>query len=109
MHETYDGEILSARNRLGPPRLGIIGGGQLAKMTALKYLDLHGTKVSNLSPLANLTALQWLFICGTKVSDLSPLNKLTGLRQLHVSKAMITEAHVQELKKELPNCQIERY
>lgn len=40
MHETYDGEIRSAPNRLGPPRLGIIGGGQLAKMTALAALQL---------------------------------------------------------------------
>jgi len=45
MHETYDAEILPptrrpARGHITNPRLGIIGGGQLAKMTALVGLRL---------------------------------------------------------------------
>ena len=45
MHETYDAEILrqpapaAARPAIGP-RLGIVGGGQLARMTAMAALQL---------------------------------------------------------------------
>jgi len=65
MHETYDPEILrhvpparvsSAIN----PRLGIVGGGQLAKMTALAGLQLGCDVVvlerNNYSPAANLAS-----------------------------------------------------
>lgn len=65
MHETYDRDILkhaeparvsSAIN----PRLGIVGGGQLAKMTALAGLQLGCDVVvlerNNYSPAANLAA-----------------------------------------------------
>jgi 5-(carboxyamino)imidazole ribonucleotide synthase len=45
MHETYDAEILTAAISRGPhaglhPRLGIVGGGQLARMTAMAALEL---------------------------------------------------------------------
>jgi len=40
MYETYDGEILTARRGIAHPRLGAVGGGQLAKMTALAALQL---------------------------------------------------------------------
>lgn len=65
MHETYDRDILSLA---GParrasaihPRLGIIGGGQLAKMTALAGLQLGCDVIvlerNNYSPAANLAS-----------------------------------------------------
>lgn len=65
MHETYDPEILKL---VGParvssainPRLGIVGGGQLAKMTALAGLQLGCDVVvlerNNYSPAANLAS-----------------------------------------------------
>ena len=41
MHETYDSEIQTLKIAVsGPPRLGIIGGGQLAKLTALAAAEL---------------------------------------------------------------------
>lgn len=54
MHETFDGEILafSARDRGATavgPRLGIVGGGQLARMTAMAALQL-GCDVLVLEP-----------------------------------------------------------
>jgi 5-(carboxyamino)imidazole ribonucleotide synthase len=39
MHETYDAEILN-QSPVAGPRLGIIGGGQLARMTAMSALQL---------------------------------------------------------------------
>lgn len=62
MHETYDREILQRTNHcFASARLGIIGGGQLARMTALAALPL-GCEVSileqnPLSPAAQLTPL----------------------------------------------------
>jgi len=62
MHETYDREILQRADRsFASARLGIIGGGQLARMTALAALPL-GCEVSileqnPLSPAAQLTPL----------------------------------------------------
>lgn len=61
MHETYDREILQHPARpFASARLGIIGGGQLARMTALAALPL-GCEVSILeqnphSPAAQLTS-----------------------------------------------------
>ncbi len=62
MHELYDREILQRTDRnFASARLGIIGGGQLARMTALAALPL-GCEVSileqnPLSPAAQLTPL----------------------------------------------------
>lgn len=59
MHETYDAEIKSIKPMaLANPRLGIIGGGQLAKMTAMTALQLGCDVVvlerNNYSPAAQL-------------------------------------------------------
>ncbi|MDB6034688.1 MAG: 5-(carboxyamino)imidazole ribonucleotide synthase [Verrucomicrobiales bacterium] len=58
MHETYDNEIKSSRPATRHTRLGIVGGGQLAKMTALAALQLGCDVVvlekNNYSPAAQL-------------------------------------------------------
>ena len=58
MYETYDGEILTLPRGFGHPRLGVVGGGQLAKMTALAALQLGCEVVvlerNNYSPAAQL-------------------------------------------------------
>ncbi|MFZ1539075.1 MAG: ATP-grasp domain-containing protein [Chromatiaceae bacterium] len=58
MYETYDNEILNEFRGISHPRLGVVGGGQLAKMTALAALQL-GCEVivlerNNYSPAAQL-------------------------------------------------------
>jgi 5-(carboxyamino)imidazole ribonucleotide synthase len=58
MHETHDREVLSPRQPLRPPRLGIIGGGQLAKMTALAALQL-GCDVVVLERNRDSPATRW--------------------------------------------------
>jgi 5-(carboxyamino)imidazole ribonucleotide synthase len=59
MRETRDREILSAHKRIAPRRLGIIGGGQLARMTALAAAQLGCEVVvlerNNDSPATQLT------------------------------------------------------
>ena len=62
MHETYDHEILQSNDHpFASARVGIVGGGQLARMTALAALPL-GCEVRILeqnpfSPAAQLTPL----------------------------------------------------
>jgi hypothetical protein len=56
----------------------------LARMTALKALDLGGTQVRDLAPLRGLTGLQSLNLQFVPVSDLRPLAGLVGLRSLHL-------------------------
>jgi formate-dependent phosphoribosylglycinamide formyltransferase (GAR transformylase) len=65
MHETYDQDILQLIEpaRVAPalhPRLGIVGGGQLARMTALASLELGCDVVvlerNTYSPAANLAS-----------------------------------------------------
>jgi hypothetical protein len=44
----------------------------------------------------------------TPVADVSPLAKLTGLRELTLPAGTVTEAQAEELRRKLPNCQIQR-
>lgn len=65
MHEVYDRDIVKIKEKQSAtgavqPRLGIVGGGQLAKMTALAGLELGCDVVvlerNNYSPAANLAS-----------------------------------------------------
>jgi Leucine-rich repeat (LRR) protein len=79
----------------------------LAELKNIGTLDLSGTKVSNLSPLAELENLNVLFLMNTQLSDLSPLAKLKNLETLMGFGRLVSEEQVEELKKALPNCEIE--
>ena len=74
--------------------------------THLEWLDLHGTQLSDVSPLTGLTSLKKLYLNGTQVSDVSPLAGLTNLEQLHLGKTPVTEGAVEQLQKALPKCRI---
>lgn len=39
-----------------------------------------------------LTALQWLYLSNTQVSDLSPLSGLTALQKLYLSNTQVSDA-----------------
>lgn len=102
----------------------------LKNLTALQALDLNDTKVSNLESLGNLsqmrrlylsdtqvsdigvlarfTNLQSLELKNTKVSDLTPLFGLGTLRSLKLSGTPVNDEQLGELKKALPNLQIEQ-
>ena len=80
----------------------------LARLTALQRLFLTVTGVTDLGPLTRLTNLQVLWLHGTRVSDLAPLRGLKLLRILTVPKESITEAQVEALRRDLPDCTIER-
>ena len=63
----------------------------LAKLTALRLLQLWNTKVSDVAPLAELTALQVLSLKGTRVSDLVPISTLTALQSLSLMGTDVTD------------------
>ena len=59
--------------------------GPISNQSALYYLDLEGTRVSDLEPLSGLNRLETLWLRGCdEVDDLRPLQGLTRLRDLHI-------------------------
>ena len=88
MHETYDSEIQKlAAPKHFPVRLGIIGGGQLARMTAIAALPL-GCEVVVLekNPFSPAARLSPDSIVGDW-SDPATLMKFAGtLRRHHLGK-----------------------
>ena len=79
----------------------------LANLTALVALFLHGTKVTDLAPLANLTNLEYLGIEGTRVSDLTPLANLTVLHLLDIGSTQVKDvsmlSHIKGLEIIMPD------
>lgn len=63
----------------------------LDKLAKLRVLFCDATLVSDLSPLANLTALQLLSCSSTLVSDLSPLANLTKLQSFSCGRTQVSD------------------
>ena len=60
--------------------------GDFDELPALKFLDLDGNSISDISSLAELTALTDLYLSGNAISDISPLEDLTALITLDLSE-----------------------
>lgn len=54
----------------------------LGDTAGLRELQLNGFAFDGLGPLATLSVLSWLDLTGTKVTDLTPLSKFTALGRL---------------------------
>lgn len=82
--ETLDlsGEKFHALTHLPP---------EIARLTALRSLDLRQTAVADIAPLAHLTALQRLFLNQTAVADIAPLARLTALQDLSLELAPVAD------------------
>jgi len=63
----------------------------LEKLTCLKFLDLSGNFISNLSALANLTNLTVLNLTQNKIINILSLEKLTALKDLFISANKISD------------------
>ena len=63
----------------------------LSALTALEFLDLSGTQVSDVSALSALTALESLNLYGTQVSDVSALSALTALESLYLDGTQVSD------------------
>ena len=60
-------------------------------LSALSYLDLSGTQVSDIRALSNLTSLTSLFLSMTKVSDIRALSNLTSLTDLNLLGTQVSD------------------
>ena len=78
----------------------------------IEVLCLEDTQVTDagLKHLKRLPKLSWLELGNTKVTDagLEHLRSLTGLERLHLDGTQVTDAGVNELKRALPNLEVER-
>ena len=63
----------------------------IGSLTALKYLNLRGTQVSDISVLSGLNALRFLDLSGTQVSDISALSGLTALIHLDLFGTQVSD------------------
>jgi len=74
----------------------------------LNLLALYNNKISQLPPeLNSLVALKKLYVDMNPVSALTPaINKLNNLDTLGIVKTLITDAEVNRIKQQLPNCKI---
>jgi hypothetical protein len=68
----------------------------------------HRSDLTDLVPLARLTKLQGLSLYRTGVTDLTPLRGLKSLRELTIPEGTVTQALVDALARDLPDCPIAR-
>ena len=84
---------------------------EVAKLQKLSVLLLGNTKITDagLKEVAKLQKLEMLWLRDTKITDegLKDVAKLQKLTFLDLSNTKITKADVAELKKAMPNCEIE--
>lgn len=96
---------------LGLTQISDAGLEHLAGLTDLKWLFLERTKVSDagLVHLKSLTQLERLHLDGTQISDegLLYLKGLKKLRVLHLERTHVTDTGVADLRRALPNCNIQ--
>ncbi len=64
------------------------------RMYNLQFLDISGTRVSDLIPLRNLTKLKTLIISDTEVSSLEPLKYANDLRELIADNTRISDLNI---------------
>jgi hypothetical protein len=83
----------------------------LSPATGLRQLRLSETKITDagIDTIAKMASLESLNIFGTEVTDagLQKLAALPQLKRLYVWQSKVTPAGIEELKKKLPNCQIQ--
>ncbi|MGD0102927.1 MAG: leucine-rich repeat domain-containing protein [Rhodopila sp.] len=87
VNTTTSGElsVLADQNFHGTNQSLIDAGPLLAKLPALRTLDLRGMNVTSVQPIAGLTALHSLNLNGTTVTSLEPIQDLTALQSLDFS------------------------
>jgi uncharacterized membrane protein len=83
----------------------------LAPATGLRQLRLSETKITDagMDTIAKMASLESLNIFGTAVTDagLQKIAALPQLKRLYLWQSKVTPAGIEELKKKLPQCQIQ--
>lgn len=87
------------------------GAAHLAGLTNLVWLNVDNTQISNaaLEHFKGMTKLEFLHLGSTPVSDagLVHLETLKSLKDLKVTRTAVTEEGVEQLKKKLPDTEIQ--
>lgn len=78
----------------------------MSQLEDLRILGLHGTQVTDLTPLERLSELEWLSIKDTPISDLLPLTRLSSLKTLIVENCPVSEEHVEWFRRARPDCTV---
>ncbi len=76
----------SIREIIGKPEGNIIKN----DVSDIKYLDLSGKGISDITPLSNFSNLIVIDLRNNKINDLAPLNNLTNLNRLYLSNNQIS-------------------
>lgn len=66
----------------------------LGNLSAVRRINISGTKISDISPLSQLPALTTLDLDKTSVSDFSILSKLSAIEILHLSDTKFSDLHL---------------
>lgn len=72
--------------------------------TAIRYLDISNTEVTDISAVNRFTKLTVLRADKTKIESLDPLNGLPGLKILYVDQTPVHDIIVQEFLLKNPTC-----
>ena len=79
----------------------------IENLTYLEEIYICNADISDITPLSSLKHLKKVSIIETNVFDLSPLECLDNLEYIYIScNANIDENQIEQLKKQLPNCEI---
>ena len=83
----------------------------LKPLTSMQWLNLDNTQLSNqgLPALSDMTELTFLHLGSTSITNdgLKHLEGLKNLKDLKVTRTAVTQEFVDELKKSLPNTEIQ--
>lgn len=77
-----------------------------ASRFSLQELNLSANALEDITPLASLVALERLDLSGNNISSLQALMSMDGLKQLNLKGNPLTDEQVEELRGELPDCEI---
>jgi hypothetical protein len=67
---------------------------EVTRLTKLEVLNLHDTKINDLSPIAGMTSLRQLTCGSNPLADMSPLRKLVNLEKLYLNHCRVTDLSI---------------
>ncbi|MBR5949289.1 MAG: leucine-rich repeat domain-containing protein [Clostridia bacterium] len=78
----------------------------LKGLMKLTRLDLWRNNISDIGALKGLTKLTELYLDNNNISDVTALYGLKNAQMIYLGKNPLTQAQIDALKKQLPNCSI---
>jgi hypothetical protein len=79
----------------------------IKNLVKLEELYINNNSIIDIQELSNLKELRILDISSNQITNLKPLSSHINLRKLYLKRNPLTVESVNELRKKLPNCEIE--